>query len=464
MKQRELIVTRPQWLALTLVPSLCLGLIVTPAVGWFDDDQLLSVLLIISGLVLFATGALPEFVSALIVLTLAMLLSLAPADVVFSGLTSTACWLIISGLVIGIAITETGLAQRLSDTVTSHLDTSYARLIAGIVFIGILLGFVMPSSVGRIVLFIPIALAIAQNCGFKAGSNGQIGAGLGAAFGSHIPTFAILPANIPNMIMIGSAEKIHGWSPMFGEYLLLHFPVLGLLKALFLISAILWLYPDTPGRNQVQKEKSQFSGQEVRLLVIMLATLVLWLTDSLHQISVAWIGLAAATLLLLPGVGMISSQSFNQKVNVSAILVVGGLLGIAALINHQNISQVIGGHALEWIPLNPENRFINFMVLALTATFTGVLTTLAGIPATLTPLAGQISELTGFSLEAVLMTQVLGFSTVIFTYQSVPLMMAMPLAGIPIRHAGRLCLILAALSIIILFPLDYLWWSLMGWI
>jgi hypothetical protein len=86
------------------------------------------------------------------------------------------------------------------------------------------------------------------------------------------------------------------------------------------------------------------------------------------------------------------------------------------------------------------------------------------VPATLTPLAEQISQLTGFSLEAVLMTQVFGYSTIVFTYQSVPLMVAMPLAGVPIGHAARLLLIMAALTVLILLPLDYLWWRLLGWI
>ncbi|NWN90922.1 SLC13 family permease [Marinobacter adhaerens] len=455
---------RSQWIAAALIPALALALMASPVASWFDQQQRLSALLIMTGLVLFATSALPEFVSALLVLALAMLLSLAPAEVVFSGLTSTACWLIVSGLVIGIAITETGLAQRISDFFTLYLDNSYTRLIAGIVFIGILLGFVMPSSVGRIVLFIPIALAIAANCGFSPGSNGHTAAGLAAAFGSHVPTFAILPANIPNMIMIGSAENIHGWSPMFGEYLLLHFPVLGLLKALLLIAVILWLYPDKPERSTPPSGQTRLEGREWRLLIIMLTTLGFWLTDSLHGISAAWIGLAAATLLLLPGIGMVSTKSFNQKVNLSSILVVAGLLGIAALINYQDISAILGGHVLDWLPLEPGQNFLNFMALALAATITGTLTTLAGIPATLTPLAGQISELTGFSLEAVIMTQVLGFSTIVFTYQSVPLMMAMPLAGISIRHAARLCLILAGLSVVLLFPLDYFWWHLLSWI
>jgi hypothetical protein len=287
---------------------------------------------------------------------------------------------------------------------------------------------------------------------------------LAAAFGCHLPTFAILPANIPNMIMIGSAESIHGWTPMFTEYLLLHFPVLGLLKAVLLIGVILLLYPDTPRRTAPVSRNGGFSFRESRLMLIMLTTLGFWLTDSIHHISAAWIGLAAATVLLLPGVGMVSPKSFNDKVNISSILVVAGLLGIASLINYSQISQVVGERVLDWLPLEPGRDAVNFFSLSLAAMLTGVVATLAGVPATLTPLAGQISQMTGFSLEAVLMTQVFGFSTIVFTYQSVPLMMAMPLAGISIGHAARLCLILAALTVLVLLPLDYLWWQLLGWI
>ncbi|MBA4503299.1 SLC13 family permease [Marinobacterium marinum] len=455
---------RSQRVALVLIPLLSMLLLLTPAADLLTHRQQLSALLVMTGMVLFATGALPEFVSALVILVLAMLLSLAPAEVVFSGLTSTACWLIFSGLVIGIAISETGLAQRVADRFSRSLDRSYTRLITGIVLMGVLLGFLMPSSVGRIVLFIPIALVIAEHCGFARGSNGQHGVLLAAAFGSHLPTFAILPANIPNMIMIGSAESIHGWTPMFTEYLWLHFPVLGALKAVLLIIVILKLYPDTPRRATPEGRQGALSFQEGRLLAIMLVTLGFWLTDSVHHISAAWIGLAAATLLLLPGIGMVSPKSFNEKVKISSILVVAGLLGIAGLINYSQLSQVVGGRVLDWLPLAPGRDAVNFFSLSLAAMLTGVVATLAGVPATLTPLAEQVSEMTGFSLEAVLMTQVFGFSTVIFTYQSVPLMMAMPLAGMSIGHAARLCLIMAALSVLVLLPLDYLWWQWLGWI
>ena len=455
---------RSQWLALFLIPSLSALLLLSPAAAVLSEQQLYSGLLIIGGMVLFATGALPEFVTALVVLVLAMLLAVAPADVVFSGLTSTACWLVVSGLVMGIAIKETGLAKRIADRFSGFFDSSYTKLISGIVLMGVMLGFVMPSSVGRVVLFIPIALAVAKSCGFEKGSNGYIGVFLAAAFGCHLPTFAILTANIPNMIMMGTAETIHGWTPMFGEYLMLHFPVLGILKALLLILIILKLYPDTPKRSAGTTSNGRLSRNEIRLLIIMLGTLGFWVTDSIHHISSAWIGLSAATILLLPGIGMVSPKSFNENINISAILVLAGLLGIASLINYSELSLLAGDQVLGWLPLAQGDDLINFFALSLTAMMTGVVATLAGVSATLTPLAGQISQMTGMSLEAVLMTQVFGFSTVVFTYQSVPLMMAIPLAGVSLSHVARLCLILAFLTVLILLPLNYLWWQLLGWL
>ena len=222
---------RSQLTAVILIPSIFAIAFFSALSGQFNTDQLIAACLILSTLVLLATSVIPEHLSALIFMAAAMLLAIAPADVVFSGFTSTACWLIFSGLIIGIAINETGLAKRIANIFTGRLDRSYGSLIGGIVLLSILLGFLMPSSIGRAVLVIPIAMAMGTHCGFKEGSNGQIGVALAAAFGCHVPTFAILPANVPNMVLIGTAETMHNWTPMYAEYLLLHFPVLGLIKA-----------------------------------------------------------------------------------------------------------------------------------------------------------------------------------------------------------------------------------------
>ncbi|WP_286238295.1 SLC13 family permease [Neptuniibacter halophilus] len=456
--------SRSHLFALLSLVLMLLGIFFSPLTGSLTLQQQLSAALILGAIILFATSALPEHLTALIFMALAMLTAAAPANVVFSGFASTACWLIFAGLIIGIAINETGLAKRIAAGFSSHLDSSYLKLIGGIVLMTTLLGFLMPSSMGRAVLCIPIAMAIAQRCGFAAGSNGYIGVALAAIFGCHIPTFAILPANVPNMVMIGAAETIHQWTPLYGEYLLLHFPVLGLLKGILIVAAILWLYPDHPRRNDDTSAAQTLSAPEWRLLVLLTITLLFWLSDSLHHISAAWIGLATACILLMPGIGLVSQQSFNNQFNISSLIFVAGILGLGTLFNHSGLGDLVGSQLNQWLPLSPENSLLSFFSLSLTAFVTSIFTTLAGVPAVLTPFAEQFSQNSGFSLQAVLMTQVLGFSTIVLPFQSAPLIVGMSLAKVPLRHALRLCLAMTPVTLLILFPLDYLWWQLLGWL
>jgi di/tricarboxylate transporter len=62
------------------------------------------------------------------------------------------------------------------------------------------------------------------------------------------------------------------------------------------------------------------------------------------------------------------------------------------------------------------------------------------------------------------MTQVIGFSTTIFPYQAPPLLIGMQLAQVKLTEAIKLCLYLAVISILLLLPLNYLWWNLLGWL
>ncbi len=77
------------------------------------DMQLIAVAgLVAVTITLWATRGLPEYLTALLFFAFAMILHVAPASLVFSGFTSAAFWLVISGYVIGIAIRKTGLASR----------------------------------------------------------------------------------------------------------------------------------------------------------------------------------------------------------------------------------------------------------------------------------------------------------------------------------------------------------------
>ena len=166
----------------------------------------------------------------------------------------------------------------------------------------------------------------------------------------------------------------------------------------------------------------------------------------------------------MPSVGLVDGKTFNDKMNFSLMAFLAGILALGTVINTTGLGEVLANAFNTWVPLDPDNPALNFASLSGSAILTALVATLPGVPAVLTPFADQMADKSGMTLEAVLMTQVLGFSTILMPYQSAPLVVAMQLAKEPIRHAIRFCLISGALTILILLPLDYLWWQLLGWI
>lgn len=421
--------------------------------------------LTIFGIGFWATAAIPEFITALSFFLLAMLFAVAPPGVVFGGFQSGALWLVFSGLIIGIAVKRTGLGERLAARLGGAFGTSYVGVIGGMMAISVALGFLMPSSLGRAVLLMPIALAVADRIGFAAHSPGRTGVVLAIAFGCHVPTFSILPANVPNMVLVGAAEALYRVTPSYGEYLILHFPVLGLLKAALLIATIVLFFPDRP--RAVPRDagaRKPMSGEERVLAAVLALALAFWVTDFLHHVSPAWVGLAAAVFVLLPRVGLVPARAFSEQVNYGSLFYVAGIMALGGVVAHSGLGSLFAGALLELLPLAPGAEAQNFAALAGIATLTGLITTLPGTPAVLTPLAADMARASGWSLEAVLMTQVLGFSTILLPYQSAPLVVGMQLGGERLGPAIRVSLAVSAVTILVLFPLDFLWWRLLGWI
>ncbi len=416
---------------------------------------------------LWATGIIAEYLTALLFFTGAMLLGLAPPAVIFSGFTSAAFWLILGGLVLGVAINVTGLGKRVAARVADHLGASYGRLLFGLVFAGILFALLMPSSLGRVVLLVPIAISIAEQFGFARGSKGYTGMILATVLGCFLPGFATLPANVPNMVLVGLSETLYGYTPLYGEYLLLHFPILGLLKALLLTVILLILFPDSISRQQGPRPKTPTApaerGEKI-LGVVLGVLLLLWIFDFLHHISPAWVAMAGACIVMLPPVGIVTSRLFQEKINFGSLFYICGILGLGQLINHTGLGGVLAEQCIRVLPLAEGQTLGNFFSLAVLSLFTGLFTTQPGIPAVLTPFAGELAAASGLSVQAVLMTQVLGFSQPLFPYQVPPLLIGMKMTGVPLAEAFKVCLLLVLASLLILFPLDYLWWQLLGWL
>ncbi|CAM3708651.1 anion transporter [Kerstersia gyiorum] len=418
--------------------------------------------IIVATIGLWATARLPEYLVALLFFAAAAVLNLAPPDVLFSGFASAAFWLVLSGFILGVAIRKVGLADRIARSLAGRLTGSWPRMVGGVVLLTYALAFVMPSNMGRIALLMPIVLALADRAGLAEGSRGRTALALAVGLGTFQLSASILPANVPNLVMSGAAESAYGIHLSYLPYLVLHAPVLGLLKGLALTACLCLLFPAKPCTVLRIEPGEPLSPAEKRLGALLLATLALWMTDAVHGISPAWIGLSAACICLLPRIGFLTGDEFATGVNIRTCIYVAGILGLTALVNHSGLGTAMGNWLLHLLPLDPASPARSFGALIALTSALNFTVTANGVPALFTPLAQSMAEASGLPLLTILMVQVIGYATPLLPYQASPIVVAMGMAHVKTWDGIRLCLALAAVTFLILVPLDYGWFKLLG--
>jgi len=455
--------TRSKEIIVVLVALLAGWSALTMPLGMASDQAAVFAVVLVT-LSLWATGLVPGYVASTLFFTTLLLTGLGTPDLVFSGFTSTAMWLVVAGFVIGAAITTTGLGARIGAASERHLSHSYPVLIGGLMLVSMALGFVMPASTGRAAVMVPIGMALADALGLKPGNLGRTGVAVVIAIGTNMPSFAILPSNIPNVLMSGLADQLFDIHLSYADYLLLHYPVLGIVKSAVIVGLVLAFFPARlAAEARTPAVRQPASGwRQGALIGILLVTLVLWSTDQIHGINPAWIGLATALVLMVPQFGFVPPPVFKSAIDTGTLLFVAGALALGVVVNQSGLGEIIAQEALARLPLEPGRDFANFLSLSLLGAGTSIFTTMPGAPAVLTPLSGELATATGFSIEAVLMIQVIGFSTVIFPYQVAPLVVAMGLAGESTRPLLKVILALFVVTVVLLIPLDFLWWQLVG--
>ncbi|EAV6588885.1 citrate transporter [Salmonella enterica] len=429
---------------------------------WLSHPLFLPSLVVGITVLLWATSLLPEFITALLFFTVAMAAKIAPPDMIFGGFASSAFWLVFSGFVLGIAIRKTGLADRAARALSAKLTDSWLLMVSSVVLLSYALAFVMPSNMGRIALLMPIVAAMAKRAGIADGTRAWYGLALAVGFGTFQLSATILPANVPNLVMSGAAEGSYGIHLNYVPYLLLHTPILAWLKGAVLIALICWLFPGAPCTPREAEASAPMSRNEKRLAWMLTVVLTMWVTESWHGIGPAWIGLAAAVVTMLPRIGFISGDEFASGINIRACIYVAGILGLALTVTQTGIGNAVGETLLHVMPLDTQKPFTSFLALTGITTALNFIMTANGVPALYTTLAESFAAATGFPLLSVIMIQVLGYSTPILPYQASPIVVAMALGKVPAKAGMLLCLALAAVTYLVLLPLDYAWFRVLG--
>jgi anion transporter len=412
---------------------------------------------------LWVLGAMPEHIVGLLLFFLAMVFAVAPANVVFSGFASGTLWLVLGGLIIAEAVNSTGLGERFARFLLGRYVLSYRALIAAVVLVSILLCLVMPATVSRILLLLPIMSALAERLGLERGSLGYDGVALAVMMTNYQVGTSFLPANAPNLVLAGAAETLYGATFIYGEWLLVQFPVMGILKALAIIGVIWWLFPAKTRAIEAAPARTPMTAHERRLTVILLVALALWATDFYHGIHPGWVGLGAGLATLTPLTGVMPASHFAERLKFGPFFYIASILGLGAVMVETGLSRAVGEALQASLELKPQHDAANFAILTVLSTLTGAVVTNVAQPALLAPLASHFAEAAGWPLKAALMTIVLGFTTAILPFQVPPVLVGVQIVGMRLRRFLRMSVPLALVSLFVLLPINYGWWRAIGY-
>jgi len=445
-----------------IVVAAAVAVYLTPPPAGVSMEMMHAAALVVFTIGLWAVGSLPEHMVGLLFFMLAMALAVAPAQVVFSGFASATLWLVLGGLIMAEAVNRTGLAQRLASALFDRYALTYAQLVVAVVMASVVLSFLIPATVGRVLLLLPIVMALAKRVGFEHDSTGYNGLCLATIIATYQCGTAVLPANAPNLVLAGSAEALYGIQITYAEYLWVQFPVLGALKSASIIGFVLWLFPASAKSLQIVRTAEPLTPAQRRMVAILAVALVLWATDFLHGIKSGWIALAAGIACLLPRVGVMPVAAFHE-VRLGPYFYVGATLGLGLVIQKTGLSAGLGSLLHGVLPLESGADFSNFIMLSVLATFAGLFTTNPAQPAVLAPLAETFAQATGWPLKSALMVIGVGFTTFLLPYQVPPAMVGLQVGALRVMPMLRLTLPLAAFSLLVMLPLQYLWWRAIGY-
>jgi len=284
-------------------------------------------------IVAWITEVMPHAVTGLIGCYLFWVLGIAKFESAFSGLVDQTPWFLFGAGLIGMMATKSGLARRLAYMVMRKAGTSYSGILLGLIVTSFLLTLLVPSGLACVVIMATVALGLMEALGAPRGSN--IGKGIFVTLTYTAGCFdKMVIAGASTILGKGLMERAAGlhiyWSLWFFAFL----PCV-VVTILFIWQLVQRLFPPEKAAHEgvsAYLEESlakmgPWSAAEKRAAFLMLVAISLWMTDLLHHISPAVIGIGAGLLALTPGLGLLNQEDL-KRYNFLPILFVAAAISM----------------------------------------------------------------------------------------------------------------------------------------
>lgn len=363
----------------------------------------ITLVFLLFAIIMFIWEKLPLGVTSMIVCIGLIITGVLDWKTAFSGFIDSNVILFVAMFIVGGALFETGMANKIGGVVT-HFAKSERQLIIAIMVIVRLMSGVL-SNTGTAAVLIPVVIGIAAKSGYSR-SKLLMPLVFAAAMGGNLSLIGA-----PGNLIAQSAMQEIGKSFGFFEYTKIGLPIL-ITGILFFALIGYKLLPDTkPSGDSVYGEQKDYSDvpkwKQWLSLIILILTLIGMIFEEKIGIKLCVVGCIGALLLVVTGV--ISEKQALKSIDLKTIFLFGGTLSLASALQKSGAGELLANKVISFLGDNPSPYLLTFVVFILCCVLTNFMSNTA-TTALMVPICLSISEAIGADPSAVLMACVIGGS------------------------------------------------------
>ena len=412
----------------------------------------ITLLFLLFAIVTFMWEKIPLGLTSMIVCVGLVVTGVLEWQTAFAGFIDSNVILFVAMFIVGGALFETGMANKIGGIVTHFAKTESQLIVAIMVIVGVMSGFL--SNTGTAAILIPVVIGIAAKSGYSR-SRLLMPLVFAAAMGGNL-TLIGAPGN---MIAQSGMEGI-GLKFGFFDYAKVGVPILivGIIYFAFIGYKFL---PNKEGSDEgIFDESKDFSHvpkwKQYLSLVILLLTLVGMIFEEQLGIKLCVIGCMGALALMITGV--ISEKDALASIDLKTIFLFGGTLSLAAALEQTGAGELIAEKVIGMLGDNPSPYVLTFVIFMLCCVMTNFMSNTA-TTALMVPIGISIAQGMGADPSAVLMACVIGGSCAYATPIGMPAnTMVVTAGGYTFKDyakAGVPMILVATVVSMILLPIFY---------
>lgn len=363
----------------------------------------ITLLFLAFAIVMFVMEKLPLGVTSMIVCIGLVVTGVLDVGTAFAGFIDSNVILFVAMFIVGGALFETGMANKIGSLVTRFAKTERMLIVEIMVIVGVMSGVL--SNTGTAAVLIPVVVGIAAKSGYRR-SRFLMPLVFAAAMGGNLSLIGA-PGN---MIAQSALEKI-GLKFGFFEYAIVGLPIL--IVGILLYATVGYkLLPNREPQDQedfyTEKDFNQVPAwKQWTSLVILVMTLLAMIFEDQIGIKLCISGGIGALLLILTGV--ISEKEALKSIDLKTIFLFGGTLSLAAALEETGAGAMIADKVIGALGASPSPYMLTFVVFLLCCIMTNFMSNTA-TTALMVPICLSIAQGMGADPRAVLMACVIGGS------------------------------------------------------